>query len=144
MQKPVFVLAVKFFVSRSEGSHPNAGAESESANVLRELLHSLWELILVCFEIHVVEFRYGQLVGIALPRFDRPYFAAERLKKFFADARLGEVVFGGGLVEISVPRHPARRSFWTAFFVERLVIGNVSIFQEVFLDIENEVGFCGL
>lgn len=128
MQKPVFVLAVKFFVSRPEWGHPNARAESEGSNVLRELLHSLWELILVCFEIHVVEFRYRQLVGIALPGFDRPYFAAERLEEFFADARLREIVFGGGLVEICVPRHPARRGFGAALFVEWLVIGNVSIF----------------
>lgn len=84
------------------------------------------------------------MVGISLPRFYRPYFAAERLQVFLPDPRFGEVVLGGRLVEIRVPGHPAGGGLGAALSVERPVIGHIPVFQIILLEVEGKRGFGGL
>ena len=122
------MLQIKFLIARTEWSHPNTGAETESPNVLGEFFHAFRKLGLIGLEIHIVELRDWQLVRISLPRFNRPDFATERLKEFFPDASFREIVFGGGLVEVGIPRHPACRGLRASLPVERFVVWDISVF----------------
>ena len=144
VEKPVPVRLVEVRVARAERRGPEAGTETELADLAREPLHALGELLGVRFEVHVVELRDGQLARVLLPALDGPEFKAERLEVLRAKARLGEVFLRARLVEVGVPAHPARRRPGAARAVEGPVVRHPAVLVVVALHVEGERGLGGL
>ena len=131
VDEPAPVGVVERLVSRSPRHDPEPGLEAEDAYLVCNRLHPLRKLPLVAAEVEIVEMRDGQDVRVALPGLDAPIFKAEALEVLRADAGLVEVVLGGGLVEVDVPCHPARRRMRRTAAVDRAVVRHVAVAEIV-------------
>ena len=144
VQEPVRVRLVEVRVARAERRHPEAGTEPELADLAREPLHALGELLRVRLEVHVVELGDGQLARVLLPALDGPEFEPERLEVLLPEARLGEVLLRAGLVEVDVPAHPAGRWTRRARAVDRGVVRHPAAAVVVALHLEGDLARRGV
>lgn len=126
VQKPAAVLCVKNCVTRAKGDRPDPRTKSQSPDIVGQLLHSSGELSLVGAQVQQMEVADRQVIGVALPRFDRPDFQAKGPQLRGTDACLRQVLGRTGPIEVHVPAHPTGRWPGAAFPVDRRVVGDIA------------------